>query len=52
MSLTGIKFEPEQFKVKDNSPIAQGGFGEVWDAWHDRLERVAIKILSQQVSIR
>ena len=47
----GCRYEPNKFRLRSNSPIAEGGFGEVWEAWHEeRYERVAIKILRRQVT--
>ena len=40
-------FKIDDFCVKTINSIAEGGFGNVWDAWHTdgHYGRVAIKIL-------
>ena len=40
-------FTIDDFRVKTLGSIAEGGFANVWDAWHTRgrYGRVAIKIL-------
>lgn len=40
-----IPFSIDDFKVRNGSFFRRGGFGEVWDAYHERYGRVAIKVL-------
>ena len=50
MELNVQVFFPVDFRVKSTEPVAQGGYGKVYDGWHERHDRVAIKIFKHGVS--